>query len=90
LARKARLYLTDELLEGIDPGARMVTIDTILENFNTEGSLIISTHLITDVEKLLDEVVFLKAGEVVLSGSTDDLRVEKKRSIEGIYKEIFS
>jgi len=90
LARKARLYLMDELLEGIDPVARMVTIDTILENYNTEGSLIISTHLITDVEKLLDEVVFLKEGEIILSGSTEDLRVEKKRSIEGIYKEIFS
>jgi ABC-2 type transport system ATP-binding protein len=90
LARKARLYLMDELLEGIDPVARVVTIDTILDNFNTEGSLLISTHLITDMEKLLDEVVFLKAGEVVLSGSTEDLRVEKKRSIEGIYKEVFS
>jgi ABC-2 type transport system ATP-binding protein len=90
LARKARLYLMDELLEGIDPVARMVAIDTILENFNTEGSLLISTHLITDVEKLLDEVVFLKDGEIVLSSSTEDLRVEKKRSIEGIYKEIFS
>jgi ABC-2 type transport system ATP-binding protein len=90
LARKARLYLMDELLEGIDPVARMVTIDTILENYSTEGSLIISTHLITEVEKLLDEVVFLKDGEIILSGSTEDLRVEKKRSIEGIYKEIFS
>jgi len=90
LARQARLYLMDELLEGIDPVARMVAIDTILENYNTEGSLLISTHLITDVEKLLDEVVFLKDGEIILSGSTEDLRVEKKRSIEGIYKEIFS
>jgi ABC-2 type transport system ATP-binding protein len=90
LARKARLYLMDELLEGIDPVARTVAIDTILENYNTEGSLLISTHLITDVEKLLDEVVFLKAGEIVLSGNTEDLRLEKNRSIEGIYKEIFS
>jgi ABC-2 type transport system ATP-binding protein len=90
LARKARLYLMDELLEGIDPVARMIAIDTILDNYNPEGSLIISTHLITDVEKLLDEVVFLKDGEIILSGSTEDLRVEKKRSIEGIYKEVFS
>ena len=90
LARKARLYLMDELLEGIDPVARMVAIDTILDNYNPEGSLIISTHLITDVEKLLDEVVFLKDGEIILSGSTEDLRAEKKRSIEGIYKEMFS
>ena len=90
LARKARLYLMDELLEGIDPVARMVAIDTILENYNPEGSLLISTHLITDVEKLLDEVAFLKDGEIILSGSTEDLRMEKKRSIEGIYKEIFS
>ena len=90
LARKARLYLMDELLEGIDPIARAVAIDTILENYNPEGSVIISTHLITDVEKLLDEVIFLKEGEIILSGSTEDLRVEKKRSIEGIYKEVFS
>ena len=90
LARKARLYLMDELLEGIDPVARTVAIDTILENYNTEGSLIISTHLIADVEKLLDEVVFLKDGEIILSGSTEDLRIEKKKSIEGIYKEMFS
>jgi ABC-2 type transport system ATP-binding protein len=90
LARKARLYLMDELLEGIDPIGRMVAIDTILENYNPEGSVIISTHLITDVEKLLDEVVFLKEGEIILSGNTEDLRVEKKRSIEGIYKEVFS
>ncbi|MEJ2488159.1 MAG: ABC transporter ATP-binding protein [Anaerolineales bacterium] len=90
LARKARLYLMDELLEGIDPVARMIAIDTILENYNPEGSVIISTHLITDVEKLLDEVVFLKEGEIILSGNTEDLRVQKKRSIEGIYKEVFS
>ncbi len=90
LARKARLYLMDELLEGIDPVARTVAIETILENYNPEGSLIISTHLITDVEKLLDEVVFLKDGEIILSGSTEDLRVQKKRSIEGIYKEVLS
>jgi ABC-2 type transport system ATP-binding protein len=90
LARKAHLYLMDELLEGIDPVARTVAIDTILENYNPEGSLIISTHLITDVEKLLDEVVFLKDGEIILSGSTEDLRVQKKRSIEGIYKEVLS
>ncbi|MGW8226520.1 MAG: ABC transporter ATP-binding protein, partial [Anaerolineales bacterium] len=90
LARKARLYLMDELLEGIDPVGRTVAIDTILGNYNPEGSLLISTHLITDVEKLLDEVVFLKDGEIILSGSTEDLRVIKKRSIEGIYKEVFS
>jgi ABC-2 type transport system ATP-binding protein len=90
LARKARLYLMDELLEGIDPIARSVAIDTILENYNPEGSVIISTHLITDVEKLLDEVVFLKEGEIILSDNTEDLRIEKNRSIEGIYKEVFS
>jgi ABC-2 type transport system ATP-binding protein len=90
LARKARLYLMDELLEGIDPIARMVTIETILENFNSEGSLIIATHMIKDVEKLLDEVVFLKDGEIMLCGSAEMLRLERKRSIDGIYKEMFS
>lgn len=90
LARKARLYLMDELLQGIDPVARIVTIKTVLENHTAEGSLIISTSLIADVEKLLDEVVFLKDGEIILSGSTEDLRLEQKKSIEEIYKEIFS
>jgi ABC-2 type transport system ATP-binding protein len=90
LARKARLYLMDELLEGIDPVGRTVVIDTILENYNPEGSLILATHLISDVEKLLDEVVFLKDGEIILYGKTEDLRAEKNRSIEGIYKEVFS
>jgi ABC-2 type transport system ATP-binding protein len=80
----------DELLEGVEPIARIVAIDSILENYNPEGSVLISTHLITDVEKLLDEVVFLKEGEIILSGNTEDLRVKKKRSIEGIYKEVFS
>jgi len=74
----------------VDGGEETVAIDTILENYNPEGSLIISTHLITDVEKLLDEVVFLKDGEIILSRSTEDLRAKKGRSIEGIYKEIFS
>lgn len=90
LARQAKLYLMDELLEGIDPVARMRTIDTILENFRPECSLIVSTHLITEVEKLLDDVIFLREGEIALSGSSETLRREKTKSIEGLYKEIFS
>jgi ABC-2 type transport system ATP-binding protein len=90
MARQAKLYLMDELLEGIDPVARVRTIDTVLENFRPDCSLIVSTHLITEVEKLLDEVVFLKEGEIVFSSSSENLRREKSKSIDGFYKEIFS
>jgi ABC-2 type transport system ATP-binding protein len=90
LARQAKLYLMDELLEGIDPVARLRTIDTILDNFRPECSLIISTHLISEVEKLLDEVLFLKEGEIALYGNSETLRRERNKSIDGLYKEIFS
>ncbi len=90
LARQAKLYLMDELLEGIDTVARLRTIDTILENFRPDCSLIVSTHLITEVEKLLDDVIFLRKGEIILSGNSETLRRERNKSIEGLYKEIFS
>jgi len=76
MSRKAKLYILDEPIGGIDPAARDYIINTILTNFNDDASLLISTHLISDLEKVLDEVIFLKNGKVVRSGSTDEIRKE--------------
>ena len=80
MSRKAKLYILDEPIGGIDPAARDYIINTILTNFSDDASLLISTHLISDLEKVLDEVIFLKNGKVVRSGSTDEIRKERRQN----------
>lgn len=89
MSRKAKLYILDEPIGGIDPAARDYIIDTILTNFNDDASLLISTHLISDLEKVLDEVIFLKNGKVVRTGSTDNIRKETNKSINDLFREEF-
>ncbi len=89
MSRKAKLYILDEPIGGIDPAARDYIINTILTNFNDDASLLISTHLISDLEKVLDEVIFLKNGKVVRSGSTDEIRKETNMSINDLFREEF-
>ena len=89
MSRKAKLYILDEPIGGIDPAARDYIINTILTNFNNDASLLISTHLISDLEKVLDEVIFLKNGKVVRSGSTDEIRKETNMSINDLFREEF-
>ena len=89
MSRKAKLYILDEPIGGIDPAARDYIINTILTNFSDDASLLISTHLISDLEKVLDEVIFLKNGKVVRSGSTDEIRKETKLSINDLFREEF-
>lgn len=89
MSRKAKLYILDEPIGGIDPAARDYIINTILTNFSNDASLLISTHLISDLEKVLDEVIFLKNGKVVRSGSTDEIRKETKMSINDLFREEF-
>ena len=76
MSRKARLYILDEPIGGVDPAARDYILDTILKNFNEDASILISTHLISDIEKILDEVIFIKDGKIVLHESSDQLRDE--------------
>ena len=76
MCRKAQLYLLDEPIAGVDPAARDFILDTILNNYNEEGTVIISTHLIADIEKIMDEVIFIKEGNIVTYKSADDLREE--------------
>ena len=89
MARRAKLYVLDEPIAGVDPAARDYILQTILSNYGEESSIIISTHLITDIEKVLDEVLFLQNGRIVLSGSVDDIRAEHGKSIDGLFREVF-
>ena len=89
MCRKAELYLLDEPIAGVDPAARDFILDTILNNYNEEGTVIISTHLIADIEKIMDEVIFIKEGSIVTYKSADDLREESGKSIDALFREIF-
>ena len=89
MCRKAQLYLLDEPIAGVDPAARDFILDTILNNYNEEGTVIISTHLIADIEKIMDEVIFIKEGSIVTYKAADDLREESGKSIDALFRETF-
>lgn len=89
MSRRAKLYVLDEPIAGVDPAARDYILRTIINNYSEEASVIISTHLITDVEPILDEVVFLHNGQITLQGNTDDLRFEHGQSIDALFREHF-
>ncbi len=89
MSRDAELYILDEPLGGIDPATRDYILDTILSNFNEGASVIISTHLISDVERILDEVIFIDKGNIVLTSSADELRAKENSSIDEIFRRYF-
>ncbi len=89
MSRKADLYILDEPLGGVDPATRDYILDTILSNFAEGASVIISTHLISDIERILDEVIFINKGEIVLTSSTDELRNREGGSIDEIFRRMF-
>ena len=89
MARRARLYLLDEPIAGVDPAARDFILRTILTNYNEEGTVLISTHLISDVERVLDEAVFLKQGEIVLHNTVDNIREQSGKSVDALFREVF-
>ena len=89
MSRKASLYLLDEPIGGVDPATRDFILDTIIRNYNPEAAVIISTHLISDVENVLDDVIFLQKGRVVLHQAADSLREEKGKSVDQYFREVF-
>ena len=89
MSRKAQLYLLDEPIAGVDPAAREYILTTIINNYNEEGTVIISTHLIADIERVLDEVVFLKNGRVVRHEAVDDIKEKEGKSIDDVFKDTF-
>ena len=89
MSRKADLYILDEPLGGVDPATRDYILDTILTNFNEGASVIISTHLISDIERILDEVIFIDKGKIILQSDSDELRKKENSSIDEIFRRMF-
>lgn len=89
MSRDAQLYLLDEPIGGVDPAARDYILDTILGNYQENATIIISTHLISDIEKILDDIIFLKDGQVVLTKSVDEIRDENGKSVDALFREVF-
>ena len=83
------MYLLDEPIGGVDPAARDYILDTILKNYSEDATIILSTHLIADIEKILDDIVFLKNGQVALTKSVDDIRDEYGKSVDALFREVF-
>ena len=89
MSRKAKVYLLDEPIGGVDPASRDYILKTIINNYSQDSTVIISTHLISDIEKVLDQIIFLKNGSVVLNGDADEIREEKGMSIDKLFREEF-
>ena len=89
MSREAKLYLLDEPIGGVDPATRDYILRTIISNYSEDAAVIISTHLIADVEQVLDEVVFLRAGKVMLHESVEPIRDEKGKSVDELFREVF-
>ena len=89
MSRAAKLYLLDEPIGGVDPATRDYILSTIIGNYNPEAAVVISTHLISDVEKVLDDVIFINQGRMVLQSSVDQIREEKGMSVDELFREVF-
>lgn len=89
MSRNAKLYILDEPLGGVDPATRDYILDTILNNFNEGASVLISTHLIADIERILDQVIFVNYGEIILQANADELRTQSGTSIDEIFRNTF-
>ena len=89
MSRNARLYVLDEPIAGVDPAARDYVIQTIINNYNHDATVLISTHLISDVEQVLDEAVFIKDGKIILHDSVDNIREENGKSVDELFREVF-
>lgn len=89
MSRNAKLYILDEPIAGVDPATRDYIISTIINNYNPEASVLISTHLISDIESILDEVIFIQNGRVVLQDTVDHIREQNHMSVDDLFREVF-
>ena len=89
MSRSAKLYVLDEPIAGVDPAARDYVISTIINNYNPDATVLISTHLISDVERILDEFLFIHCGQVIRQGSVDTVREETGKSLDELFREVF-
>lgn len=89
MSRKADLYVLDEPIGGVDPAARDYILNTIINNYEENSSVLISTHLIADIESVLDEVIFIQNGHIRLASSVDDIRTKEGKSVDALFREVF-
>jgi len=89
MAREAELYLLDEPIGGVDPAARDYILNTIIKNYSINATILLCTHLIQDVERIFDEVIFIKQGQIILQNSVDQIREEKGCSIDALFREVY-
>lgn len=89
MSRRAKLYLLDEPIGGVDPATRDYILETIIRNYDSEASVVISTHLISDVEKILDDAIFINEGKMVLCSSVDEIREQQNKSVDEYFREVF-
>lgn len=89
MSREARLYVLDEPIAGVDPAARDYVISTIINHYNPEATVLISTHLIADIEQVLDEVLFIQSGKILLQKTVDEIREENGKSVDELFREVF-
>ena len=89
MSRNAGLYLLDEPIGGVDPATRDFILDTIIHNYNPSAAVVISTHLIADVEAVLDEVIFINSGHIVLQSAVDEIREQQGKSVDAYFREVF-
>ena len=90
MSREAKLYCLDEPIGGVDPATRDYILRTIISNYSENASVLISTHLISDVENVLDEIIFLKKGEIMKHSSVDDIRENEGKSVDALFREVFA
>ena len=90
MSREAQLYILDEPIAGVDPAARDYILKTIISNYNPEATILLSTHLISDIENVLDEVIFIRYGQLVLQTSVDDIRENHGKSVDAYFREVFA
>ncbi len=89
MSRNAKLYVLDEPIAGVDPATRDYIMSVIINNYNPDSSVIISTHLISDIEQVLDEVIFIQNGNILLQRSVDEIREENGKSVDELFREVF-
>jgi ABC-2 type transport system ATP-binding protein len=89
MSRRAQLYLLDEPIGGVDPATRDYILNTIIRNYDESASVVISTHLISEVENVLDDVIFLREGRVTMQASVDDIRAQYGKSVDALFREVF-
>ena len=89
MSRRAKLYCLDEPIAGVDPAARDYILDTIINNYDENATILISTHLISDVENILDEVIFIQEGHIRMQTAVDDIRIKQGKSVDELFREVF-